>query len=147
MTYNNKIAISWDDIKVDSIALAGKIKTQNNKIPERILAVTRGGLIPAGLVARALDISVIETIGLASYDGQTQTGIIRELKKADTAFLRDTLIIDDLVDTGATFAYLRPRTENCVFATLYAKPSGQPTTDFFVRAFDQDCWIDFPWEV
>jgi len=142
-----KVTVSWDDIKRDSIALAEKLKIENDILPTRILAVTRGGLIPAALVTRALGIKDIETIGLESYDGQEQDNKITTLKAAHPDYLENTLVIDDLVDSGKTLEFLRPLTKNCIFATLYAKPTGAPYTDCFVRSFDQETWVDFPWEV
>jgi xanthine phosphoribosyltransferase len=147
VSHTKREAISWLQIKEDSLNLADLIRHKARApLPTRILAVTRGGLIPASLVARALGITQIETIGLASYEGEKHSGVITELKKADTAYLKDTIIVDDLVDTGKTFEYLRPRTSECIFATLYAKPMGEKMTDFYVKSFDQECWIDFPWE-
>lgn len=144
--YTQKQIISWDDIKRDSVILAEKIRSEFT-VPDRILAVTRGGLIPAALVTRALGIKRIETIGLESYHGKRQDEAMNVLKNADPDFLKDTLVIDDLVDTGKTFEWLRPHTQNCIFATLYAKPKGAPFSDCFIREFGQDVWVDFPWEV
>lgn len=144
--YTQKQSISWDDIKTDSAALAAKLKAEF-QVPDKILAITRGGLIPAALVTRSLNIKVIETMGIETYHDQTQSDLVKILKKCDPAFLKDTLIIDDLVDTGKTYSYLRDLTENCLFATLYAKPLGAEFTDCYVRDFEQHIWVDFPWEV
>ncbi|MCK5374149.1 MAG: xanthine phosphoribosyltransferase [Alphaproteobacteria bacterium] len=146
--YTEKTSITWEEIKIDSMALAKKLREDsNNTLPDKILAVTRGGMIPAALVTRILGIKQIETIGLESYSGQNQKEAISMLKQANPSFLENTLIIDDLVDTGKTFEFLRPLTKNCIFATLYAKPDGEPHTDYFVRSFEQETWVDFPWEV
>ncbi|MFN3701511.1 MAG: xanthine phosphoribosyltransferase [Alphaproteobacteria bacterium] len=144
--YIHKIQISWDDIKSDSAALAAGLR-ENFSLPDKILAVTRGGLIPAALVTRSLNIKRIETIGLESYHGQSQDDVMNVLKNADPAYLKNALIIDDLVDTGRTFEYLKPLTENCLFATLYAKPMGAKHSDFYIKTFPQDTWVDFPWEM
>lgn len=144
--YSQKQAISWDDIKRDSALLAEKLRT-GFKVPDKILSVTRGGLIPAALVCRALGIKNIETIGLESYHGKTQGELISVIKSADPSYLNGALILDDLVDTGKTYAYLRAHTTNCVFATLYAKPQGAQYSDCFVREFAQETWVDFPWEM
>jgi len=143
-----KVPVTWEEIKRDSALLAEKLKNDYDELPTRILAVSRGGLIPAALVIRSLGIKDIETIGLESYDdeqGHDQT--VAMLKAAHPNYLEDTLVIDDLVDSGKTLEYLRPLTKNCIFATLYAKPNGEPYTDCFVRLFDQETWVDFPWEV
>lgn len=142
-----KVPVSWEEIKRDSVALAEKLREEFDVLPTRILAVTRGGLIPAALVTRCLGIKDIETIGLESYDDeQGQDDIIVILKESHKDYFENTLIIDDLVDSGKTLAFLRPLTKNCIFATLYAKPMGEVHTDCFVRSFGQDTWVDFPWE-
>lgn len=144
--YSQKHAISWDDIKRDCALLSEKLRKEFT-VPEKILAVTRGGLIPAGLICRALGIKKIDTIGLESYHGKKQGEIISVLKEADPAYLNGTLILDDLVDTGKTYAYLRKHTNDCLFATLYAKPMGAEYSDCYVREFGQETWVDFPWEM
>lgn len=143
-----KVPVSWDEIKRDSTLLAEKLKNEYDVLPSKILAVTRGGLIPAALVTRALGIKDIETIGLESYDDeQGQDEMVSTLKSAHPDYFENTLVIDDLVDSGKTLEYLRPLTKNCIFATLYAKPDGEPHTDCYVRLFNQETWVDFPWEV
>lgn len=144
--YIHKQIITWDDIKRDSALLADGLRA-NFTVPDKILAVTRGGLIPAALVTRRLGIKRIETIGLESYHGQVQENTLKTLKDSHPDFLKNALIIDDLVDTGKTYAFLREITENCLFATLYAKPSGAQFSDYYVKTFAQDTWVDFPWEM
>lgn len=144
--YSDKAIITWDKIKDDSVALAAKLRKEF-QVPDKILAITRGGLIPASLVTRPLGIKNIETMGIETYHGQEQTDAVNIIKQADPAYLKDTLIIDDLVDTGKTFAYLKDNTQNCVFATLYAKPKGAQFTDCFIEEFEQHIWVDFPWEI
>lgn len=145
--YVEKEQISWDNIKHDSELLAEKLKSEFDVLPKRILAVTRGGLIPAAIVTRSLGIKNIETIGLESYHDQNQLESISILKNASPEYLENSLIIDDLVDTGKTFAYLKGITKDCIFATLYAKPNGAEYSDCYVRTFPQGTWVDFPWEV
>ena len=144
--YTQKAVITWDQIKEDSVALSRKLRS-DFEVPDKILAITRGGLIPASLVTRPLGIKSIETMGIETYHGQSQTDAINVIKSADPAYLKDTLIIDDLVDTGKTFSYLKEHTQNCVFATLYAKPQGAKWTDCYIKDFEQHIWVDFPWEI
>ena len=69
-----------------------------------VIAITRGGLVPAAIVARELGVRVIDTVCIASYD-HTKQGELNVLKhvSADTARLgsgtgKGLLIVDDLVD-------------------------------------------------
>ena len=116
------------------------------------MAVTRGGLVPAAIVARELNIRLIETVCIASYSHQSQ-GELKVLKSvaADIVKLGDgdgkgVLIVDDLVDTGKTARVVRELLPKAHFATVFAKPMGRPLVDTFITEVSQDTWIFFPWD-
>jgi len=141
--------VSWDQFHRDARALAWRL---NGAGPFRaIVTVTRGGLVPAAIVARELDVRLIETICVASYD-HTRRGELRVLKGVADEIMRmngdgqDVLIVDDLVDTGATAKVVRDLLPRAHFATVYAKPMGRPLVDTFVTEVSQDTWIFFPWD-
>ena len=140
--------VSWDEMHRDTRALAWRLLDMHNTTPFKgIIAVTRGGLVPAAIIARELEIRVIDTIGAASYDNKDQ-GSLKILK--DTMDVGDGagwLIIDDLVDTGKTARAIRDRMPSAHFATVYAKPEGRPLVDTFVTEVSQDTWIYFPWDL
>ena len=56
------------------------------------------------------------------------------------------LIVDDLVDTGATARLVRGLLPRAHFAAVYAKPAGRETVDTFITEVSQDTWILFPWD-
>jgi xanthine phosphoribosyltransferase len=116
-----------------------------------MVTITRGGLVPAAIVARELTIRVIETISIASYRGEQNQGEITILKDMREEF-RDNggagiLVVDDLVDTGKTAKVMRNLLPKAHFATVYAKPLGRPLVDTFVTEVSQDTWIYFPWDL
>ena len=141
--------VSWDQFHRDARALAWRL---NGAGPFRaIVSVTRGGLVPAAIVARELGIRVIETVCIASYDAENRQGALQVLKAiapkvsgADGG--KGVLIVDDLVDTGATARLVREMLPEAHFATVYAKPMGRPQVDTFVTEVSQDTWIYFPWD-
>ncbi len=98
--------VSWDQFHRDCRALTWRL---NEVGPfHAVIAITRGGLVPAAIVARELGVRVIDTVCIASYD-HTKQGDLKVLKgvSADTAKLgggtgNGLLIVDDLVDTGKT---------------------------------------------
>lgn len=145
MTVYKTANISWSKIEDDCALLAQKIQKSGRSF-QKILGVTRGGLVPTTLLAWHLNIRTIECVALESYQFDQQSGV-KELKPALSEFLVDALIVDDLVDKGSTLDFLRKKSSNCAFAVLYAKPSGQNSTDFFIEAFPQDVWIKLPWEL
>ena len=97
------------------------------------------------IVARELDIRLVDTICIASYDDRAQ-GEVKVLKgiAGDGEGL---LIVDDLVDTGITAKAVRGMLPKAHFATVYAKPAGRPMVDTFVTEVSQDTWILFPWDI
>jgi xanthine phosphoribosyltransferase len=113
--------------------------------------VTRGGLVPAAIVARELGVRVVETVCIASYDYGRQ-GQLEILKSVDPALSgkdggAKVLIVDDLVDTGKTAKVVRDMLPRAHFATVYAKPASRPLVDTFVTEVSQDTWIYLPWDM
>ncbi|MDZ4134377.1 MAG: xanthine phosphoribosyltransferase, partial [Paracoccaceae bacterium] len=114
-----------------------------------VVGITRGGLVPAMIVARELDIRVVDTISVKSYNHQEQTAP-RVIKSPQADLMGDgagILIVDDLVDTGKTLEVVRALYPKAHFATVYAKPSGRPLVDTFITEVSQDTWIFFPWDM
>jgi xanthine phosphoribosyltransferase len=143
--------ISWDQIHRDSRALAWRLDGQgpDNGAWRAVVAITRGGMAPAMIVARELDIRTVDTISVKSYDWQEQTA--PKLLKAPQADIvgdgEGILIIDDLVDTGKTIELVRNLYPKAHFATVYAKPQGRPMVHTFITEVSQDTWIFFPWDM
>ena len=137
--------VSWEELHRYSKALAWRLVAPG---PWRgIVAVTRGGLVPAAVIARELEIRVIDTLCIASYE-DTEQGELSVLKtvKHEVGDGAGWLIIDDLVDTGKTAKAVRAILPNAHFATVYAKPEGRPSVDTFITEVSQDTWILFPWD-
>ncbi|BBD07025.1 xanthine phosphoribosyltransferase [Desulfovibrio ferrophilus] len=142
--YVKTYPVSWEQLHRDSKALAWRLLELGPW--EGIVAVTKGGLVPASVVARELDLRTIDTACIASYDWKDQ-GEARILKEATLAGDGSGwLIIDDLVDTGGTAKILRAMLPKAHFATVYAKPKGRPLVDTFITEVSQDTWILFPWD-
>jgi len=143
--------ISWDQIHRDSRALAWRLEKMG---PEggawkAVVAITRGGMAPAMIIARELDIRTVDTISIKSYDHQQQSEA-KVLKAPDAGIIGDgegILIIDDLVDTGKTLEVVKSRYPKAHIATVYAKPKGRPMVDTFITEVSQDTWIFFPWDM
>ena len=118
--------VSWDQFHRDCRALSWRL---NELGPfHAVIAITRGGLVPAAIVARELGVRIIDTVCVASYDHDKQ-GELTVLKgvSPDVATLgggtgKGLLIVDDLVDTGKTGRLVRAMLPDAHFATVYAKP-------------------------
>ncbi len=111
-----------------------------------ICAITRGGLIPAAIVARELECRIIETVSVVTYD-EEERGEPQVVKPPAAAGDGEGwLLVDDLVDTGTTARLVRALLPRAHFATVYAKPQGKPLVDSFITEVSQDTWILFPWD-
>jgi len=142
--------VSWDQFHRDCRALAWRLHGVGPF--DAIIAITRGGLVPSAIVARELDLRIIDTICIVSYGQFKQLDSLSVLKDVDGELLERTsdkkiLIVDDLVDTGKTAELVRNKLPGAHFATVYAKPKGRPLVDTFVTEVSQDTWIYFPWDL
>lgn len=142
--------VSWDQFHRDTRALTWRLAEVGPF--QAIVCVTRGGLVPAAIVARELNVRIIETVCISSYDGTERKEQLRILKDVADSVLKigrgdgKVLIVDDLVDTGRTAKVVREILPKAHFATVYAKPMGRPLVDTFITEVSQDTWIFFPWD-
>lgn len=141
--------LSWEELHRDAKALAGHLLELGPW--KGMVAVTRGGLAPAAIVARALDIRLIETVCVIGYEPDdynpqqaNEVTIIKAPARVEDG--EGWLVVDDLVDTGRTAEVLRKLMPKAHFAVIYAKPLGRPLVDTYVTEISQDTWIYFPWE-
>ena len=141
--FQKSFPVSWEELHRNARALAWRLVDAGPW--KGIIAITRGGLVPAAIIARELEIRLIDTICVASYDHQAQSEV-KVLKSVDgdgTGWL----IIDDLVDTGNTMRAVRKMLPKAHVAAIYAKPAGRPLVDTFITEVSQDPWIHFPWDL
>ena len=151
LTYSMDYPVSWEELHRNARALSLRLL---DKGPWKgMIVITRGGLVPAAILARELNIRLIDTICITSYkpssdDDSTQNkqGEI-ELLKGVEGDGEGMLLIDDLVDTGKTARYVREMLPKAHLATIYAKPAGVDLVDTYITEVSQDTWIRFPWDM
>ena len=136
--------VSWEDLHRDARALAWRLATMPKF--DRVVAIARGGLAPAAIIARELEIRYVDTVCIASYEDRDQ-GKLNVLKGMnDPGNGAGILVIDDLVDSGETARAVKQMLPNAHIATVYAKPAGLEVVDTYVTQVSQDTWIIFPWD-
>lgn len=148
LRHQKTFPVGWEELHRHSKALAWRLLERG---PWRgIIAVTRGGLVPAAIVARELDVRLVDTLCIASYQdlgkdvgSKSAVQVLKRIEGDGDGFL----IIDDLVDTGHTARAVRDMLPKAHFATVYAKPAGRPLVDTYVTEVSQDTWILFPWDI
>ena len=142
--------VGWDELHRNAKALAWRLVALGPW--KGIVAVTRGGMVPAAIVARELDVRMIETVCVVGYHYDDS----KPAQAAETRIIKPPagvgdgngwLVVDDLVDTGRTAEVLRRMLPKAHFAAVYAKPAGRPLIDTFITEVSQDTWIYFPWDV
>ncbi len=138
------IKIGWDTLHRDTVMLSHRLKSKGPF--KGIIAVARGGLVPAAIVARELDVRLVDTVCIVSYDDKVQRSgealVLKPVEGDGTGWL----IVDDLVDTGNTFRQLRRMLPHAHYATVYVKPNGADAVDSTVIPIEQEIWLVFPWD-
>jgi len=136
--------VTWDQLHRDAKALAWRLHALGPWAG--IVAITRGGLIPAAIVARELECRLVETVCIVTYDDESRGEPLVTKPPAAAGDGEGWLIIDDLVDTGTTAKVVRKLLPKAHLATVYAKAAGKPVVDTFITEVSQDTWIMFPWD-
>lgn len=143
MATDKDFPVSWEELHRNARALAWRLADRGPW--QGIIAITRGGLVPAAILARELEVRLIDTICVSSYDhkDQREAQVLKGVEGDGDGWL----LIDDLVDTGKTARVVRKMLPKAHFATIYAKPAGRPLVDTFITEVSQDTWIFFPWDI
>ena len=141
----DKIYIKWDEFHQDVKTICKKIQT--TKKIDKIVAISRGGLLPAGIIAYETDIRNCHSINIATYVGNEHKELDKFENLEDVGEVNEnTLVIDDLSDSGQTFRLLRKVYPNACFATIYAKEKSLNEVDLYSRVLPDE-WIVFPWDL
>jgi xanthine phosphoribosyltransferase len=138
-----KFYVSWDNLQREARRLARRQLPASQW--KGIIAVSRGGLVPAALMARELGIRFVDTICISSYDHDNQRDL-QVLKKVDGDG-EGFLVVDDLVDSGNTAKVIRELYPKAKLITIFAKPNGESMVDDFEVSISQDTWIEQPWDM
>ncbi len=146
-TYKEEKYVTWDEVQEHCRALAQRILDMGRNF-DKMLVITRGGMAPASVLARELEIRRIENICVDTYDivDSQKIKMPKLLKPAADEFLSDVLVVDDLADTGTTLKLVREMTVNPLVVTIFAKPAGESLVDLFQERVAQNVWVRFPWD-
>lgn len=136
--------ISSEQVEAACRKIAQTIKARTPK-NYKLVAVSRGGLMPTALVAHYLDCKDLLFIRLSSYSADKERAKIIDTTTDKIPDSPDTYIIDDICDSGETLLYLRQKYPHAQIFTLINK-NPQIKPDFAPIAEPQDLWINFPWE-
>lgn len=144
------LTISWQNVENASFNISQQIRMQQLEF-DMILAITRGGLIPAGLLSYSLGIKDIRTVSIEPYKEKEQQSIKTIQQPNFYMFMgKNVLIVDEILDGGETYAHLRKILKPVMdiaaftFAVLFHKGIA-PDPDFYGAKVPSDVWLEFPW--
>lgn len=140
---SEKYIVTWDMLQIEARKLATRLLPREQW--KGIIAVSRGGLMPAALLARELSIRYVDTVCISSYDhdNQREMNVLKRAEGDGEGFI----VVDDLIDTGGTAKAIRDMYPKARFVTIFAKPAGKPLVDDYVVDIPQDTWIEQPWDM
>ena len=148
------LMLSWADIDPLVDVLIPQIKAVGSF--DAMVMITRGGVIPGGMLAEILDIQHLLTAAVDFHlDSNRLVSWPTFLQFPDAALLdkRRTLIIDDVWGSGRTSISVRGRVVaaggqpfNCVFHyNPYRSLFSNAAPDFYGAV--TDTYVVYPWEI
>ncbi|MFJ6653260.1 phosphoribosyltransferase [Microbacterium sp. NPDC091313] len=148
--YGERETLTWDQFGQASRDLARRILA-DDFVPEVVVAIARGGLLPAGAIAYGLGVKNCGALNVEFYTG---IGTVLDAPEVlppalDVDYLRGkrVLLVDDVADSGRTLALcvklLEDRGADMRSVVIYTKPTTIIRPDYSWK--DTDLWIDFPW--
>ncbi|WP_420112291.1 phosphoribosyltransferase [Pseudactinotalea sp.] len=145
-----KEVLTWDGFGTAGRELAQQI-ADSGFAPEIVIAVARGGLIPAGHLAYALGLKLADAINVEFYTDVHETlpdpVLLAPMLDVEAIQGKRLLVVDDVADSGRTLALvleiLRGMGADARSAVLYLKSASVVAPDYAWRRTDE--WIVFPW--
>jgi hypoxanthine phosphoribosyltransferase len=142
--------LTWETFGVASRSLAQQV-VDSDFVPDIVIAIARGGLIPAGAVAYSIGVKAAGTLNVEFYSDVEETlpdpVVLEPLLDTNAIIGKSLLVVDDVADSGRTLALvidlLRAHAADVRSAVLYTKPRTIVRPDFSWRETDK--WINFPW--
>jgi hypothetical protein len=141
---------SWNQIYSMLLGQAQKIQLSHFK-PDIIVAVARGGLVPARILLDLMETKDFATIQIQNYVGINQTAKEPVLKQCLNTPLtgKGVLLVDDISDGGKSLQLAKAHLEEkgateVKTATLYVKPATLTVPDYFEKQTSN--WVVFPWD-
>lgn len=150
-----KVYVSWTDVQRQVQELVRQM-WQDRWVPDYVVGITRGGLVPANLISQYLDVDMHALkVSLRGSGNDCESNLWMQ---GDAVNHRNILIVDDINDSGATLNWIRddwgPEVEwgrNVRVAVLYDNEASDSihTPDYSAENINKAAdpqWIVFPWE-
>lgn len=144
------LVLSWDDLD----DLVARLAAKTGRDFDVVLAITRGGLVPAGMLAYRLDLREILVAGAVFYrpeGGTHDAPVIGHFPEAALLAGHRVLVVDEVWETGETMTEVLARVRASggmpVSAVLHYKPgrsrvAGAP--DHWADTVES--WVTYPYK-
>lgn len=144
----DKKFVSWQEVEKAIQTL--KMILEEHKKLKGIIALARGGMVPAVMLAHALNIAIVSSISIQSYCGKTKLRRSRFFGDLPKQVLDSQgegwLIVDDICDTGNALQKIKQLIPQALSLCLFYKPGAKISPDFWYFTAPSNHWIVFPWE-
>ena len=145
-----KEVLTWEGFGTASRDLAQMI-VDSDFTPDIIIAVARGGLLPAGALSYAMGVKLSDAVNVEFYTDVHETlpdpVLLAPMLDTESISGKKVLVVDDVVDSGRTLALvlelLSGHGAQCRSAVVYEKPQSEVKPDYAWKTTDE--WIVFPW--
>ncbi|QNG20480.1 phosphoribosyltransferase [Rhodococcus triatomae] len=142
--------LTWDTFGTAAREVAADVVGSGYR-PDIVIAIARGGLIPAGAIAYAMGIKASGTLNVEFYSDIEETlpdpVVLEPLLDTNALVDKKLLVVDDVADSGRTLDLvldlLTVHASEVRSAVIYTKPRTVVAPDYSWRETDR--WIDFPW--
>lgn len=151
MSDQKYLSLTWDDIYKQCEVIASKIKSNPKNIPDTIIAIGRGGMIPARILSDMLNVKNVQMYNIQMYTGVNTKGAITQSFNGNV-YKCNVLLVDDIVDSGKTIdcaiTNISGRDANSIrVASLLCKKSVTRKPSYYADDCENDVWVVYPWEI
>lgn len=144
-----KMVLTWEWVDRAAAAMTRHFLAKGRPF-DAIVAVTRGGMPLACMLAQGLNIRAIYTVSVITKHSDPSLEHPVVCLAGIPLFALDSdkvLVVDDICDTGDTFRLLKQHMPKAWFTAPISKPQGLDAVDTYLTTIDQDIWVEFPWEL
>ena len=146
-------AITWEEVDEACSQLIKSIQELQQAPFKRIIAIGKGGIVPAAIIWQCIPNAKFHVIHITSYtkDGKKEPEFVFGADYLPAGLdSPDTLVVDDICDSGDTFRFLRKYLPNANYAAMLQRNDTEENpneeSDFIGRVVEKGVWVDFPWE-
>ena len=149
---NTKL-VQWEEVVQWSRLLAEKIEA-SGYIPDLVIAIARGGYVPARLLCDFLDVHDLLSIQILHWGKAAEITAVAHVKYPYEVNLqgKKVLLVDDIVDTGDSVIVARDyilskwRPSMLKIAAMqWISPVAKIKPDYYVEEVKEWVWYQYPW--